>query len=277
MKPFLIFFVISLISRLEAQSTISSENFNSGFPSGWTQMPVSSWSLSASLGTASTGCIYSEEVNSASSTATVKTQTLNINGVTNLTISFQGAIVTNNFIPPNIAVSYDAGAGPQFLARWGNGFSPNTTYTVSNNGSDYTPPLDAQNVIWFNCTHTISAISASLVSFVFDAEFVNGGYALIDDLNISGVATIATGIENHEKESQILLFPNPVNNKKLFISALNVKEVFLSDESGRILKVPHSSMNGYFEVDLRSISKGIYITTIISEDGRCIKEKIVVD
>ncbi|WP_317898775.1 T9SS type A sorting domain-containing protein [Aurantibacillus circumpalustris] len=273
----LILFSLITVTGFKGKSQILNENFNLGMPLNWNQSPPGSWSYSSNLGTGGSGCFYAYEANSNSITVNVATPTLNLNAVTNLTVSFQFASVANNFVGPDLALYYDAGAGPQFLARWGSGFNTTTTYTITY-GSDYVPPLDSININWYACTHAISSISGAAVKFIFEAELVNGGYAVLDNIVISGIVpTNTTGIANNSENQTITVFPNPTPDKYIFIKGENIKKVFIDDNLGKHLNFNYTFNQEGFELDLKDFARGIYYISIVKEGDGLIYKKIILE
>ena len=264
-----------ILLSLASKSQILIQNFNSGIPVSWAQNPAASWSINPTFGASGSGCAITQDLTMATPTISLRTQTLNLSSATNLTITFKVALTKNNFISPNIALFYDSGLGSQFIARWGSGFSSNTTYTVSD-ASDYVPPLDPENVFWFNCTHTLSAISGSIVSFVFDAEIVNGGYVLIDDLVVSGIVPATTNITKLLLPESIVLYPNPTD-KIIMLEGWPPTNLILMDELGKILPVDSAKINETTtSLDLGNLPAGIYYLTTVTEGKEPVRRKIIV-
>jgi len=271
-------FILAILSFTTVKSQILSENFNAGLPVSWTQSPTATWSVGAGLGTSGSDCVMAEDLTMTIPTFILRTPTLNLTAVTNLTVSFKLALIGNNFIVPNLALSYDAGAGSQFLARWGSGFSTNTTYTVTTNNYDYQPPLDAQNVTFVSSTHSVSAISGAALRFIFEAEFVNGGYVVIDDIVITGVTGATTGLEQLEENNSIIIFPNPSVNKKVMLQGKGIQNLFVTDNLGKALTVAHIKINEMSNVvDLSALPTGIYYVNVIAEDKVPVRKKIILE
>ena len=268
---------VFVLLNLQTRSQIINENFNAGMPAGWTQSPTATWTLSQNLGTSGSGCIFTEDVGSSTLTASLYTPTVNLNAVSNLTISFKASLVANNFVGPNVSVSFDNGTGPQFLARWGSGFTANTTYTLMYT-SDYTPPLDAQNMSLTPCSHTVAGVTGNIGKFIFDAEFVNGGYVVIEDILITGVTTVTTGIEGNVQNKTILIFPNPTHTKKIKLEGAEIKNVRVYDNLGKAMTVEFRKINDTnLEVDLDNLPNGIYHLMAVCEDNVLLHKKIILE
>jgi hypothetical protein len=263
---------------LTGTSQLLTENFNTGLPVTWQQSPVASWSLNPSFGISGSSCIVTENIDSAPGTRTISTPTLNLNGVANLTVSFQVAAVKNNFIHPDLVLYYNNGSGPQFLARWGSGFSSNTTYTLTALGTDYTPPLDVQNVSWEACSHTIAAISGTAVSFMFEADLFNGGYVLLDDIVISGITSTITALSDSKSDPELFMFQNPLPDKKLELKQGPIKQVWLTDLLGRSFSPANiREKETGRELDLSNLPAGIYYIYVVTEGKEPLAGKILLE
>lgn len=264
---------------LTGKSQLLSENFNSGLPATWTQSPTASWSSSSNLGTSGSGCAMAADTILTTPTLSLLTPIVNLTGVINLTVTFKMALVGNNFIVPNVSLYYNSGNGPQFLARWGSGYSPNTTYTIesADYSYDYSPPLDPQHVIFTTCTCTVPSIAGSIAGFIFDAELVNGGYVLIDDVVIAGKAAVTSGLSEQDFYSSLSVFPNPVSGKTVRIKGLHLKSIILSDDLGKVLQVQYAQKGEVIEIDLGQHAKGIYYITALLGDNTRVHKKIVLE
>jgi len=277
LKRLFLFFYLVAVFNTAGKAQLFSENFNFGVSANWTQSPAATWSLNANLGSSGSGCIFTQEAGSASITTTIHTPTVNVNGLANFTVSFIAASVANNFVGPNVTLFYDAGNGPQFLARWGSGFSANTTYTLLYS-SDYQPPLDAQNMSLSNCTHTFASLPASIVKFVFAAEFVNGGYVVLDDIAIAGKTAVTAGVEENDQHASVRVFPNPTHDKRVRLEGIALNNLIATDNLGRITKVKTLKINERaYEIDLSDFPDGRYFLTLFTADNICIRKKIVLE
>lgn len=267
MKRTIYIFCLLVLCSRNGKSQLLNENFNANLPAGWIQSPASSWSLQPNFGISASSCILTENIDSAPGTRTISTMPLNLSGVTNLTVTFQVASIKNNFLNPDLVLYYDNGSGPQFLARWGAGFNPNTTYTLVGNGADYAPPLDAQNVYWEACSHTLAAVSGTAVRFIFVADLYNGGYVLLDDVLITGMISTDMGLSPNGPESAPWLFPNPAPGKQLGLKLEGIRQLQLTDGLGRSYSPAAIYTSGSIQqLDLSNLPAGIYYLNAITED-----------
>lgn len=271
----LIFGLLASVS-LTAQNTILAEDFNTAMP-GWQQTPATTWTLSPGFGVSGSDCIatYAD----FAETHTITTSALNLTGYTTFTISFDAALVKNNFMEPDIVLWYDAGSGPQFLARWGSGYTSGTTYTLTGT-SEFGPHLQASNVSWQPCTHAFGPVSGntSAVQFIVEGDMFNGGYVLLDNILISGTMPITTGITQQSSDPKPS-FANPVKNKQLVLShAEKLKEAVLFNSVGQqLLSKEWESADEELQMSLESLPGGLYILGLRMEDNRWITSKIVVE
>ena len=270
-KHLLLFCSLScMITYANAQSF--SENFSGGVPLGWLQTPASTWTAHSTFGVASSPCIYTED-QSTTGTVTNVIQTGSISMSGSVSLNFMAALTKNNFICPNIVAYFNTGSGKQFIARWGSGFSSNTTYTV-NDAFDPTPPLDAANVNWFNCIHNFTPV-ATTMTLIIEAEMVNGGYVLLDDINLNGKPINPVGIVLQNKHPQIQIYPNPVCDK-LTIESDEGVEVSLTDLSGRTLSLQlHQITTKHYNTDVSHLSNGFYLIKVVSSNGEVRTKKLL--
>jgi hypothetical protein len=244
-----------------------SEDFNLGLPAGWSMNPVASWSIHPFFGTSGSKCLYTEEMNTASTTVSFVSSTLNLSGFSTMTLSFKGACTKNNFLVPNIAVFYDDGTGKQLVARWGSGFTSPTTYTM-NDVADYQHPLDAANIEWVSCSHTFQAPVSSNVVFYFEAEMINAGYVLLDDIMIAGTNTmVSVGLVEYDIENNSVVFPNPTK-EKLEVRSKNIKHIELRNTLGQLILLPITYFPHAAELNTQGLPPGLYNLYIRSGRGR---------
>lgn len=262
---------------ITAQAQILGEDFNTAIPTNWAQSPVSTWSFHPTFGTSGSGCAISEDMSMNTPTVSLRTPIMNLGGVSNLTITFKAAVIKNNFISPNVAVSYNAGAGTQFVARWGSGFSSNTTYTITES-AEFGYPLNAANVHWVACSHTLSSINGSNAIFYFDAEFVNGGFVLIDDIMISGKKTVTTGVNASDPPEAFVLFPNPSAGAKITLRGKVFRQLMLSDQLGRAIPLAYTTTGETTaEISLDTLKPGIYFLEILTDANTLIRKKMILE
>jgi len=263
---------------LTAQTNILTEDFNTAIPAAWAQNPAASWSHHASFGVSGSGCAITQA--DFAEQYTITTTSLNLTGYTNLSISFDAAIVKNNFMDPKIILWYDDGSGPQQLASWGTLSSSGTTYNNITGKTQYNPPLQPQNVSWHPCTHALGTLSGntSAVQLIFQADMFNGGYVLLDNIVLSGTPPIATGIATHTRETEPF-FANPVKGRQLVLgNAGQLKEAVLFNATGQqLLSQEQQSSHETLEMNLENLPAGLYILGLRLEDQRWLTRKVVVE
>lgn len=280
MKPFILFLTalgLSLAGVLQSQTQVLAEEFTGTIPTGWSQGPASSWSYAANYDPTGGGCVFTKNVGSQSDSAFIQTPVLNFSGVTSLTVTFKAARVTNNFLSPDVTLSYSTAAGAQFLARWGNGFTSNTTYTVADDASDYVDPLDAQHVVWHVFTHTASIAGSASASLVFEAEMYNGGYVVLDSIRVRTNGSPATALRE-ETDAPVMIFPNPANDRKIRISQASFKSLGLVNLLGEKMPVQVRPLtDSGSELYLDDLVKGVYYLEAVTEDDQRVSRKIIVE
>jgi hypothetical protein len=270
--------IITMGMQLQGSSQVMqiySESFSNGVPASWTMTPSGSWTIHPTFGTQNGSCIISEEPGSNSVAVSVQSGSINLSGVVSPTVTFKMAITKNNFVCANVVLNYVDGTGDHFVARWGTGFSPNTTYTFTDDGFDPSPPLDPQNIYWFTMTQKIIT-NSPWMKLKFDAEFINGGYVLLDSISVSAQNSDPNGIS--ETVGTELICQNPFERKKGVVQAERLKSIEVYDQLGKIqlIKVDSISDNRFL-IDLSAISEGCYYLQCFMDDGSIVRRKIIMD
>jgi hypothetical protein len=91
------------------------------------------------------------------------------------------------------------------------------------------------------------------------------------------VEAVATGNPDIARDHQVTLFPNPAGNKLTIrwnnSSGLNVREAFITNVSGQIVKQVHiANGNGESTIDVSSLSNGIYFLNLSTNEGTLVKK-----
>ena len=138
------------------------------------------------------------------------------------------------------------------------------------------------NTAYFNVQRSVDGITFYTIGKV-NAKGA-GKYSFIDNTNLTGVVYYRLEIvdKNGNKtyseirsvllthpNSQFTITPNPAKDY-ITINAQNIKEVSISDASGRVLIVDKEN-----KIDISSLSAGIYYITIKSLDGQWVVKKLV--
>lgn len=263
MKKLLLFTIVMLFRAASGSAQLATENFDSGLPAAWTMSAASTWSLKPGFGTAGTSCLYTEEMSTNTSVVSYVSPAFNLSGYATMTITFKGAATKTNFLVPNIALSINSGAGKQLLSRWGSGFTQPTTYTL-NDVADFSYPLDLENVEWVSCTHMFSVPNATAVSFYFDAEMVNGGYVLLDDIIIRATPKVIAGINESDGLAEFKIYPIPAKNEKISIEGDVGVELSIYDFVGRQLDTNLYASRNDKGFELNNLPSGIYFVRLLS-------------
>lgn len=251
----LLSFFVGCSSLGIAQYTV---DFNSGLPSDWTQTSGAdfTWELNASQGFDNSGCAMVDESEMANAgLAQFETPFFDLSGQTDPVFRFVHACIRNNFMPPVIRIRYNTGSGWTEIGA-----------TDEFSGSaDFSPPLDNENILWDTLEISLAALNAEThVQFMIEADFPNGGWALLDNVSIDG-AVSTLGSEETILEN-LLVYPNPTNGK-LFISGhLPVQSMSIHDSSGRLVASP-AVVSHELSIDVSHLGAGCYFLTIVTETG----------
>lgn len=263
MKKLLQLTIVILLHTTISTAQLASENFDSALPAAWTMSPAATWSLKPGFGTAGTSCLYTEEMNTATNVVSFVSPAYNLSGYSTMTITFKGAATKTNFLIPNIALSINSGAGKQLLSRWGSGFTQPTTYTL-NDVADFSYPLDVENVEWVSCSHMFTVPNATAVNFYFDAEMINGGYVLLDDIVIKATPKVIAGIATSEDLVEFRIYPIPAKNERISIEGDAGAELSIYDYVGRKLDANLYASRNDKGFELNNLPSGLYFVRLQS-------------
>lgn len=121
-------------------------------------------------------------------------------------------------------------------------------------------------------TMDISAYNGEMiyVAFVYEGD---GNAGLTTTYQIDNVAVYAetVGVEDEEAQS-VSLFPNPVNDVLNIVFEANDKEVVISNVIGQAVIVKDVTSN---RINVENLNAGIYVVTVVSENGKTRSERIV--
>jgi len=146
--------------------------------------------------------------------------------------------------------------------------------TVWNSGTTYQRYHTA--IGWtlqsFDLPASALGLNGVKVGFLFTSEY--GYNCYLDDIKIT---SITTGVEDNLLDN-ISIYPNP--SKGLFTVNLNVDyrrmDILVFDPVGRIVNANHYANNQEGNLDLTSLTKGIYILKI-NVDGRTVNKKVMIE
>lgn len=234
-------------------------DFNSGFPSDWTQTSGADflWTANATQGTDGSGCAMVDQGESGEAgKAKFETPFFDLSGQTGSELTLNFARVRNNFMIPDVVVWYNTGGEWIQLA---------TTFEdpEASNSNDFMPPLES--ISWDTMTISLASLQTEThIQFMVEADFLNGGWILIDNFSIDG--TISTVGSEEIVSENLLVYPNPTNDK-LFISRhLPVQSMSIHDSSGRLVAspavVPHE-----LSIDVSHLGAGCYFLTVVTATG----------
>ncbi|MEZ5016218.1 MAG: T9SS type A sorting domain-containing protein [Flavipsychrobacter sp.] len=185
MRKVLLFSLLAICSSLSEQcygQTIFSTNFNSSLPAGWTidASAGATWAHNGSLGTGGSGCAMVDQSSSSGGTkGKLITTSFNLTTVPKPTLSFKVASIRNNFMSPNLYIYYSvAGGAWQKLSSWGEW---NTDNIINTTGPCF--PNNNGCVEWQDVVFDLAKVAGNTnIRFAFEADCLNGGWLLLDDL-----------------------------------------------------------------------------------------------
>lgn len=274
MKTMITILALSIATTTAAigQSVVLSEAFDTAFPVNWTQHSDDGvmWERQPDLGTYGTGCAIADQgENSEQKSGLLQTPFVDLTAVDKPTISFTTALVQNNFAPPNVSLWYDIGNGWQRLRQWGlkhYGADEDIEHQTENFGI----VLRKENVRWVELNYDVEALASHThIRFAFGADFVNGGWVLIDKVLIRDNALTSVAEQHRNNDVSLRIYPNPTSNKLYVESHAEIESITIVDAQGQKVQevaAPFPTKAG-IELDIRALAKGTYFLHITTNNA----------
>lgn len=154
------------------------------------------------------------------------------------------------------------------------------TNTVTDNGAYFSSDDSGGNYQWYNCS-TGTAISGAINQSFYPSAA--GQYSVMvgtgDCATMSSCLTFigVTLTEENFMKDQLLIFPNPANDKITVSSTYKIKFISIIDISGRILLLLRPEYSDkLIEINTTQLKSGIYLMDIQINNGELRREKIVI-
>lgn len=265
-------FVLTLLTagNLWAQVQMPySVDFTAGIPSNWTQTSpgVLDWEWSA-FGKATQGsAVVDMSAHSGRAHSRIETPPVVFAWIGDATLRFNAAFIRNNFVAPGISLWYNAGQGWKMLDSWAESVLSDMKEAnhLLEGGTDYTPPLDEEKVLWHEISVDLSSLGGmSEVQFAFQAEFSNGGWVLIDDVNFT--AAVA-GLEDEHNAQELRVYPNPATASIAVEAAAPFVRAVVVDLLGRTVLETEGTGGSRLQVDIAPLPAGPYRLQLIDRKG----------
>ncbi|PJJ62560.1 endonuclease [Chryseobacterium geocarposphaerae] len=109
-------------------------------------------------------------------------------------------------------------------------------------------------------TYTINNINISGNVTIKLVNPVSGNRVAIDDLSWTCYTSLATS--ETSKDGAFGIYPNPVKNNELFVKGENINKITkaeIIDLSGKLIQVIHHPFKNSNKIDLKNLSKGVYL------------------
>lgn len=109
-------------------------------------------------------------------------------------------------------------------------------------------------------TYTINNINISGNVTIKLVNPVSGNRVAIDDLGWTCYTSLATS--ETSKDNVFGIYPNPVKNNQLFVKGENINKITkveIIDLSGKLIQVIHHPFKNSNKIDLKNLSKGVYL------------------
>lgn len=180
--------LMSLAVGLQASAqVVISEDFASGIPSGWNvsgSSPGASWQYNDSLDEYGGGCIIVNlGQSSTADSTTIELPSVRIDTLSDPYITFSAATVRANFISPELSLWYKDNSVWKKAETWGfypQGGGVSTRETFSGQ------PLTLDNIEWVHIQYSLKPFrNIQNVQFAFRGDLLNGGWLLLDSVNIN--------------------------------------------------------------------------------------------
>lgn len=190
---------IFIFSSIYGQSLLS-ENFSTGIPSGW-QVSGSSqsavWQYNDSLDENGGGCIAGNlGQSSIVDSATIELPSLNIGTLSDPYITFSAALVRANFITPELSLWYSENGKWNKAETWASypqsgGVPTRATFSGQ--------PLTRDRIEWVHIQYSLKPFrNMQNVKLAFRGEFSNGGWLLLDSINVNNNTYPVAKLPLHE-------------------------------------------------------------------------------
>jgi subtilisin family serine protease len=115
------------------------------------------------------------------------------------------------------------------------------------------------------------------VKVTHKGQLVNGSQAF--SLVLDGMNSSSLSVNENFLDSNISIYPNPVNNKVLFLKVKNINagdlKVSVFNVSGRLVKQRKVNGNREHKIDVSKLKAGIYFVRITSENNSTYKKVII--
>lgn len=272
MKTLLTFCCLTLFIAV-ADGQAFKEDFNKGKPTKWTvsgsDNPV--WASNDSLGVNGSTCMVADYgSNSDMAFSILGTSSVKIDEMKEPTLYMSVASVNANFVAPNLALLFKFENAWTELRSWG-GHSADSTLIF---GQSFVRSLQKKNVIWHEVSFSLDSIkSKKEVQLGFKADFINGGWILLDNVSVEEKRPVSLPEVDHA----LNLYPNPVNtNLHIECNSSVVRGIALHNSLGTL--VTHQQvqpMVSNHELDLSAYPTGIYYVILEMATGAVVTKKIL--
>ena len=135
--------------------------------------------------------------------------------------------------------------------------------------------LSGDNVTWVTLNYNLSDLANETnIRFAMQADIINGGWVLIDDVNMTnnGPSNLSVGEQN---QVQLSLYPNPtsayvcINTNPSYCN-----KALLHDLSGKRVKVLEIQ-NAETMLQLEGLAKGTYLLSLYNDESLMTTKKVI--
>ncbi len=246
-----------------------STDLNTGVPATWTisSLGTAGWTWGSNVGTGGSGGLIMDCGTCSSYQETVIwSPWLDLNNNALVDLTFSCAIIGGSMmVPPPIFVMKDGVGGSSYEYRYGYPDLIPPPDEVIASSIDLFPPLDLGDVSWVNITYPFYAgLNSDSVRLGIATGVPLGGYALVDDIAIGG---LATSVASAPGTRPVVMQSNEAITVR---SVMPLNTVQVLDLAGRTVRT--TALNGQreFTLDTGSLPSGAYLLRMQHGTGQMV-------
>lgn len=133
----------------------------------------------------------------------------------------------------------------------------------------YSGTIDAKTTTTIN----VNVTGNTIIKITNPIASTSGNRVALDDLTWTCLATLAT--TENTKDKNFGIYPNPVKHNELFVKGESLNKILkaeIFDFSGKLLQTVENPFKNSNKINLKNISKGIYILKLDSTSSKFIVE-----
>lgn len=101
-------------------------------------------------------------------------------------------------------------------------------------------------------------------------------FLVIDDVLVEGDENATSSIEQLNSDVSVNVFPNPTGDLLTIESDLNIKEISLLDQNGKVVYFETATIGNSHKINMQAFTNGVYFVKVLTTDGsisllKCVK------